>query len=277
MSTPNFHPKQLMFCASTLAFKLVLFWFVTTTMKIPTPSLALSAAFPSFSTSKSVSKQPNIISLYRLRHGQLFWRKIGNLNTNASGTSTQLFLIGRASTDLDLNSNKRLKGSIHGIFYRTVKTSSSTTTFSTPTLSCSKSSNSISATTRKEEADESSILDSLPRGIPPTFSILHHAAVPSEGFCPTLLENTLPPDIITRLQLTDRNLTLPTALIMITAMQENEDKPGNKFEYTSQSRARKDCRRGVILIHRGPLVTDSEGKESFQDDRITVGRVGDRV
>lgn len=67
--------------------------------------------------------------------------------------------------------------------------------------------------------------------------------------------------------------------MMITAMQQDEDgdEPGYKFEYTSQSKARKDCRRGVILIHRGPLGIDSEGKEFFRDDRMAVGRVGDRV
>jgi len=219
------------------------------------------------------------MSLRQFRFRQFFWSgRIGSLGAIAGGTSTKLFLVERRSTDLDSNTNL-LGGSKIRTFHRSVKTSP-LSTFSKPTFSYLKLANSITtATEDKEEANESSILSALPRGIPPTFSILNHATIPADGVPSSLLKNTLPLDIITRLQLTHQNLTLPTALMMITAMQEDEDEDerGYKFEYTSQSKARKDCRRGVILIHRGPLGIDAEGNEFFHDDRMSVGRVGDRV
>lgn len=67
---------------------------------------------------------------------------------------------------------------------------------------------------------------------------------------------------VDRLQLTSTNVTLPVALMLL-----------DSETYPSLSRARKSCRKGYILIHRGPL----DDQDVFEPTKCVRGRVGDRV
>mmetsp|Transcript_18603 Transcript_18603/g.39125 ORF Transcript_18603/g.39125 Transcript_18603/m.39125 type:complete len:574 (+) Transcript_18603:66-1787(+) len=74
-------------------------------------------------------------------------------------------------------------------------------------------------------------------------------------------------DDISRLEMTPRNISVPVALMML-----------HPEEYPSKSNARKACRKGRILIHRGPLEIDEESREEKINAKNCVrARVGDRV
>ena len=89
----------------------------------------------------------------------------------------------------------------------------------------------------------------------------------ADGFDSSNFESILNQRDIERLELTETNISLPVALMMV-----------DPFEYPSLSRARKACRNANILIHRGPLLLDSAtGEELFDKERCLRGRVGDRV
>ena len=103
----------------------------------------------------------------------------------------------------------------------------------------------------------------LPKGIPEGFYVVKQYVVPE-----TSVQNWysigLTVEDIERVQLTPHNITLPVALMLL-----------DPSEYPSMSRARKACRKGNILIHKGPVSSSS----SSWDDPETCqrGRVGDRV
>ncbi|KAI2504651.1 RNA pseudouridylate synthase [Fragilaria crotonensis] len=70
------------------------------------------------------------------------------------------------------------------------------------------------------------------------------------------------PEEIGRLNLLPGNVSLPVALMIL-----------DRDEFPSFSKARKVCRKGNILIHRGPLPEDC----TFDLRKCVIGRVGDRV
>ena len=85
---------------------------------------------------------------------------------------------------------------------------------------------------------------------------------------------------IGRLELSRSNLTLPVLLMLL-----------DPLEFPSLSRARKACRKGNILVHRGPLHSTTNNRTNDDDDESSlgetlplfnqsnceVGRVGDRL
>jgi 23S rRNA-/tRNA-specific pseudouridylate synthase len=124
------------------------------------------------------------------------------------------------------------------------------------------------------DADQDEILvanaKSLPRGSKAGFAVVHHFTYqPTEADWQLLLQ-TLPPKDVTRLHLSRDNVTLPIALMMM-----------DPIKYPTISRARKFCRHGRILLHKGPLGLDdelnSQQQTIFLPDKVTMGQVGDRV
>jgi len=112
-----------------------------------------------------------------------------------------------------------------------------------------------------------------PKGTPKGFYIVKEYTVPSQGF-QTLVTNTdgnvgsgITQQEVDRLDIHGGNITLPLALILL----DNE-------EYPSLSRARKSCRKGYIVIHRGPLkFNEASGAYDFDPEKSRRGRAGDRV
>lgn len=110
------------------------------------------------------------------------------------------------------------------------------------------------------------VLDSLPQGTPQGFYVVEQYKVADSpiDWSPLDLEQ----GDIDRLSLTPQNVSLPIALMLLDPEQ-----------FPSVSRARKACRKGAVLIHRGPLSVDEKtGLQSvFNATKCIRGRVGDRV
>lgn len=162
----------------------------------------------------------------------------------------------------------------------------------------------------KDDEDNNRFL-SLPVGVPDTFRIVKYWETPRDVFAWDIFDtppeasvvvaaeagdddddddvssSLFDPDTVQRLALTRYNVTLPVALVLL-----------DPDEFPSFSRARKACRKGNILIHRGPLVpvmdkgddeTTSASKSTvggggaakqattFDPARCVIGRVGDRI
>lgn len=121
---------------------------------------------------------------------------------------------------------------------------------------------------------DNQLLENLPIGVPDSFRVVRQYPTPSRF----VLDDTvvaLDPNDVQRLALTPFNVSLPVALMLL-----------DPDEYPSFSRARKACRKGNILIHRGFLhrqrVDDGGGADEstvvgFDATRCIKGRVGDRV
>lgn len=123
-----------------------------------------------------------------------------------------------------------------------------------------------------------------PKGTPEGFYIIKQYPVSNDGF--TTLVTKQPPtssdgiadsalghgvtqEEIERLKIVDgKNVTLPIALMLL-----------DQDEYPSLSRARKACRKGYIVVHRGPLGLNEETGEYdvFDQEKCIRGRVADRV
>lgn len=112
----------------------------------------------------------------------------------------------------------------------------------------------------KEEESESVV--TYQPGIPKGFFIVDHTATPLQGFDMDAVKKMLGTSEIDRLKLTSHNVTLPVALMLI-----------DPETYPSLSRARKSCRKGYVLVHRGALSDDN----AFDLEKCIRGRVGDRV
>lgn len=104
---------------------------------------------------------------------------------------------------------------------------------------------------------------SLPEGTPKGFYVVKQYEMDSEFDWSPL--NLTAADI-SRLGLSPSNISLPIALLL-----------ADNDAYPTMSRARKACRKGNILIHRGPLAADESGHKEFMTDRCIRGRVGDRI
>jgi 23S rRNA-/tRNA-specific pseudouridylate synthase len=120
-----------------------------------------------------------------------------------------------------------------------------------------------------EEAVLHEPLAGLPVGIPDSFRVVkqYHTAVQEPFQWDSIGLETSDVD---RLELSPGNISLPVALMLF-----------DSDEYPSFSRARKACRKGNILIHRGPSQTTedetTEAANVFDAERCKKGRVGDRI
>jgi len=137
-------------------------------------------------------------------------------------------------------------------------------------------------TYQQQQQDDETLID-LPKGKPNGYYIVQHYLVPSNGFNQVdqilaHVENnhfsaidakiSLSREEIARTVKDGGNVTLPIALMLL-----------DPVEYPSLSRARKSCRHGSILIHRGPLGTTNQTEYGavFDSNKFIRGRVGDRV
>ena len=102
------------------------------------------------------------------------------------------------------------------------------------------------------------------------FTLFKQYKIPEEGFSSfsSDVESVgISQEEVTRLDIDSKNITLPIALMLL----DNE-------EYPSLSRARKACRKGYIVIHRGALDrNETTGMPIFETSKCLRGRVGDRV
>lgn len=102
--------------------------------------------------------------------------------------------------------------------------------------------------------------DSLPTGSSEGFAVVDYFEFTGENYQHVL--DLLKPKDVQRLSLTPQNVTLPIALMMMDSVK-----------FPTVSRARKFCRHGRILVHRGRLGNGNV----FVQDKIIMGKVGDRV
>jgi hypothetical protein len=125
------------------------------------------------------------------------------------------------------------------------------------------------ATSDQDKNDATSDQDdisSLPEGVPKGFFVIQQYALPEDTPIDWSSLDLKEGDA-DRLDLTPQNVSLPIALMILDPVM-----------YRSVSRARKSCRKGSILIHRGPLSIDEKtGLETFDAAKCIRGRVGDRV
>lgn len=124
-----------------------------------------------------------------------------------------------------------------------------------------------------DDAERDANFIQYPKGIPEGFYIIKHYSVSSHGFenLVTNVDGTegfgVTQEEVDRLDISNSNVTLPIALMLL-----------DSEEYPSLSRARKSCRKGYIIIHRGPLSFNEEtGQPEFNREKCIRGRVGDRV
>ena len=95
------------------------------------------------------------------------------------------------------------------------------------------------------------------------FYIVNTFFTPVQGFDLTGFDDTQ----IERLELSAQNVSLPVAIMAM-----------DPEAYPSFSKARKECRKGAIMIHRGPLSeSDGDTPRLFDLEKSFIGRVGDRI
>ena len=119
-----------------------------------------------------------------------------------------------------------------------------------------------------EEQTEEEYLNSLPPGLSNGYHIISHATVPSCGFSMEKLSEKLKEDELKRLEITESNMTVPVALMMLFP-----------DEFGTLTKARKECRRRKILVVKRPddgYAIDG-GQIDFDPERMSMGRVIDRV
>jgi hypothetical protein len=119
-----------------------------------------------------------------------------------------------------------------------------------------------------EEQTEEDYLNSLPKGLSKGYHVISHATVPSTGFSMEQLRKKLESDEINRLEMTETNVPVPVALMILFPE-----------EFGTLTRSRKECRRKKILVLRGSKDgnVSNGGKIHFDHDRMIIGRVGERV
>lgn len=115
-----------------------------------------------------------------------------------------------------------------------------------------------------QEQTQEEMVMALPPGYSKGHSIISHATVPSSGFSMKQLSDKFEEDEIKRLKVTSSNVTVPVALMMLFP-----------DDFDTLTRARKECRRKkIIVLRRG----EAPGSiVSFNPERMSIGRVGDRV
>uniref|UniRef100_A0A7S4A9Z9 Pseudouridine synthase RsuA/RluA-like domain-containing protein n=1 Tax=Pseudo-nitzschia australis TaxID=44445 RepID=A0A7S4A9Z9_9STRA len=131
-----------------------------------------------------------------------------------------------------------------------------------------------------DEAERDANRMNFPRGKPEGYYVTKQYSILETGFGDSLViagangsgDNEARAKGITqaeinRLGINGKNITLPIALMLL-----------DKEAYPSLSRARKSCRKGHIVVNRGPLIMNGDtGKEEFDQDTCFKGRVIDRV
>ena len=119
-----------------------------------------------------------------------------------------------------------------------------------------------------EEQTEEEYLNSLPPGLSNGYHIISHATVPPCGFSMEKLSEKLKEDELKRLEITESNMTVPVALMMLFP-----------DEFGTLTKARKECRRRKILVVKRPDDGDAVdgGEIDFDPERMSMGRVIDRV
>lgn len=128
---------------------------------------------------------------------------------------------------------------------------------------------SLSDLENEDEEDYDNDVEKLPKGVPDGFYVIKQYFVSStEGLDLTKEHGGISKEEIERLDINNKNVTLPIALMIL-----------DPETYPSLSRARKACRKGTILIHRGPLGIDENTGEAsiFDKNKCLRGRVPDRV
>jgi len=180
----------------------------------------------------------------------------------------------------------------------TVKTTTSTAIISSsisPDATTSTSGTPTKVDNVYNDDDEDELLvanaEFLPVGIKEGFAVIHHfqfrgigkqmdkdyaASNHNETLDTTnecddaweILRQLVPEKDIQRLELTPNNVTLPVALMVM-----------DPIKFQSISRARKFCRHGRILLHRGPLrLNDTTGTQNiFIPEQSIMGKVRERV
>jgi hypothetical protein len=102
----------------------------------------------------------------------------------------------------------------------------------------------------------------LQEGVAFGFFIVKVFHTPGQGFDLTSFNDVQ----IERLGLTSENITLPAAIMLM-----------DPEAYPTFSKARKESRKGAMLIHRGPLSMSEDNNTLFDVENSIIGRVGDRV
>ena len=121
----------------------------------------------------------------------------------------------------------------------------------------------------EDDDDEERAPQDYPTGIPDTFSIVHHATIPPQGFpLPRMLASAVAPEEVRRLKLQPDDVPVHVAAMLLFPEH-----------FASVTKARKETRRKKVLVHRGPLLAREEGApgETFDRERLALGKVGDRV
>ena len=123
-------------------------------------------------------------------------------------------------------------------------------------------SSAASETLTEHGTEESQVLhtdlSTLPEGSPKGYYVVKQYDTHDTVFDWSHLD--LKSDDVDRLGLTPSNVTVPVALMML-----------DPEAYPSVSRARKACRQGTVILHRGPLKDETAYATAIR------GRVGDRV
>jgi hypothetical protein len=110
-------------------------------------------------------------------------------------------------------------------------------------------------------------MSSLPPGIPNGFFVVKQYNLAEDSPIDWSSLDLKEGDV-DRLDLTPQNVSLPIALMILDPAM-----------YPSVSRARKACRKGSMMVHRGPLSIDENTglATTFNTTKCIRGRVGDRV
>jgi hypothetical protein len=110
-------------------------------------------------------------------------------------------------------------------------------------------------------------MSSLPPGIPNGFFVVKQYNLAEDSPIDWSSLDLKEGDV-DRLDLTPQNVSLPIALMILDPAM-----------YPSVSRARKACRKGSMMVHRGPLSIDENTglATAFNTTKCIRGRVGDRV
>jgi 23S rRNA-/tRNA-specific pseudouridylate synthase len=123
----------------------------------------------------------------------------------------------------------------------------------------------VSIDDTNDDADDEEQVDGqtfLQEGVAVGFFIVKIFHTPDQGFNLTSFNDVQ----IERLGLTAQNITLPAAIMLM-----------DPEAYPTFSKARKESRKGAMLIHRRPISMSKDNNNLFDVENSIIGRVGDRV
>ncbi|CAJ1917298.1 unnamed protein product [Cylindrotheca closterium] len=108
-----------------------------------------------------------------------------------------------------------------------------------------------------------------PQGIPEDHYVMKYFSVPPGGFgcLESVSEGRVTADLIARVGLSGDNVTVPVALMLL-----------DPETYPSVSKSRKTCRKGAVIVNRGPLISnEATGEVEFNQTTCFQGKAIDRV